>query len=144
MKMPSKATTLILATLLNIPSVHAAKVLCGDTTSTEGINECMKRELLKVERKLNAKYKHVLKVLSEPDNDIQEYSASKKAVIESQKAWVKFRKNDCDAVGTMLLPPTGFGAYSLHTQCMIDYANIRINRLDEFDPDTFGVSDTIM
>jgi uncharacterized protein YecT (DUF1311 family) len=143
MKILIKAFALIGALLCSISNIHATEVLCGDATSTEGVNECMKRELLKVERKLNVKYKHVLTMLSAPDDDIQKYSVSKKAVIASQKAWVKFRKSDCDAVGTMLLPPTGFGAYSLHTQCMIDYANIRIKRLDEFDPDTFGVSDTI-
>lgn len=133
---------IVLASILTYTNQSlASERSCQGTV--EEVNQCMKRELLKVERKLNAKYKHVLVILSEPDDDIQTYSASKKAVIESQKAWLKFRKNDCDAVGTMLLPPTGFGAYSLHTQCMIDYADIRIKRLDQFDPDTFNLSPTI-
>lgn len=134
----SKILLVLLPMALSYSSEASAKeALCEGTV--EEVNQCMKRQLSEVESKLNAKYQSVLKALSEPDDQVQEYSASKKAVIESQKSWLEFRRKDCAAQSTMLLPPTGFGAYSMHTQCLIDYANIRIKRLNTFDPDTFNL-----
>lgn len=86
----------------------------------------MQGEQEKVEQKLNAKYKKTIFVLSAP-----EYFVTKKAVIESQRAWIKFREKDCNAEATMT---NGTGTASWYMDCMIDYANRRIKRLDEFDP----------
>jgi len=113
---------------------HAVTPECQESKNTIEMDECMAQSVEKTERRLNAKFKKILSILSQPDDDIQEYSVSKKAVIESQKAWVKLREKDCHAESTMLLPPTGTAAASLHMQCMIDYANRRIKRLEVFDP----------
>lgn len=114
-----------------ITKTHALTPLCQKAEGTIQINECMKGELEKVEKKLNDKYKKTLKALSAPDEDSWKYSISKKAVIESQRAWVKFRDKDCEAEETMT---NGTGTASWYMDCMIDHANTRIKRLDEFDP----------
>lgn len=116
---------------LSITKTYALTPLCQKAEGTIQINECMEAELEKVEKKLNAKYKKTLKALSAPDEDGWKYSISKKAVIESQRAWVKFRDKDCEAEETMT---NGTGTASWYMDCMIDHANTRIKRLDEFDP----------
>lgn len=119
--------------LLLIVIPHAnAQLLCQKTQGTVEMDECMKQELAKTESKLNSKYKKVIASLTRPDDEIQKYSISKKAVIEAQRAWVSYREKDCMADSTMLLPPDGTAVASLHMNCMIDYANIRIKKLDDF------------
>jgi len=115
-------------------TTHAVTPECQESKNTIEMDECMSNAVKQTEQRLNAKYKKILSILSEPDDEIQQYSVSKKAVIESQKAWVKLREKDCYAESTMLLPPTGTAAASMHMQCMIDYANRRIRRLEVFDP----------
>jgi len=123
--------SILLLFLMAIPHANA-DMLCQKTQGTVEMNECMKQELDKVEKKLNAKYKKVIASLSIPDDKIQKYSISKKAVIETQRAWVSYREKDCFAESTMLLPPDGTAGASLNMKCMIDYANLRIKRLDDF------------
>jgi len=115
-------------------TAYAVTPECFESKNTIEMDECMSNAVKQTEQRLNAKYKKILSILSEPDDEIQQYSVSKKAVIESQKAWVKLREKDCYAESTMLLPPTGTAAASMHMQCMIDYANRRIRRLEVFDP----------
>ena len=121
------------AICLVLISINAYAIVpaCTNANGTVEINQCMQTELEKVEKKLGIKYKQTLKALSVPDEAGWQYSISKKAVIESQRAWVKFRLKDCEAEETMT---NGTGTPSWYMDCMINYANIRMKRLDEFNP----------
>jgi uncharacterized protein YecT (DUF1311 family) len=107
---------------------------CQNAMGTWELDECWGKELDKTELKLDTKYKKILSILSKPDDETYEYSAIRKAVISSQKAWLKLREIDCDAEYAALPQPTGNTAPRIRMGCMIDYANRRIKRLDVFDP----------
>lgn len=120
---------------LNSLSVSAATLLCQNAMGTIELDECWGKELDKAELKLDSKYKKILSMLSKPDDETYEYSAIRKAVITSQKAWLKLREVDCDAEFTALPKPTGNVAPRIRIHCIIDYTNRRIKRLEAFAPE---------
>lgn len=126
-----KLCVVVWLVLSSINRVYAIAPACMNANGTIEINECMQDELEKVEKKLSAKYQKTLKALSVPNEVGWKYSSSKKAVMESQRAWVKFRDKDCEAEETMT---NGTGTASWYIDCKINHANTRIKRLDEFDP----------
>lgn len=113
---------------------NAAPSPCQNAMGTWELDECWAKELDKAELRLDTKYKKILSILSKPDDETFEYSAIRKAVISSQKAWLKLREVDCDAEYTALPQPAGNTAPRIRMSCMIDYANRRMKRLDVFDP----------
>lgn len=73
---------------------------CDDAGNTVQMNACMADQAKAAEIKLNQTYQRVLATLSSADSDQQQsYPASTKAaLIEAERAWVKYRDADCKAV----------------------------------------------
>lgn len=92
---------LLMAVCLALPAVAFAQVdPCLSQNSTAEMNACAKIEFDKDEKALNDTYQQLLKQITKPDQDGVRYSEVKKKLIEAQRAWVSFRKKDCDAVYT--------------------------------------------
>ncbi|WP_395825039.1 lysozyme inhibitor LprI family protein [Collimonas sp.] len=92
---------LLMAVCLALPAVVFAQVdPCLSQNSTAEMNVCAKIEFDKDEKALNDTYQQLLKQIIKPDQDGVRYSEVKKKLIEAHRAWVSFRKKDCDAVYT--------------------------------------------
>lgn len=117
---------------LALASGNAPATDCQQAVTTPELNQCAKIEQQKVEAKLNMVYQQVLRTLNEPDTESDKFSEMKQKLIQAQRAWVKFRELDCDAV------------YSFHAggtirtlmfiDCMQEHATQRIKDLE----DTYG------
>jgi len=102
---------------------------CKNAMSTPEINECAAAEQKAVESKLNQVYRRVIKSL-ETNKDS---AAAKDKLVLAQRAWVKFREADCDAVyenwagGTIRTV--------MYIGCMRQHAEQRIKDLEGFEGD---------
>jgi len=100
---------------------------CKNAMSTPEINECAAAEQKVVETKLNQVYRRVIKSL-ETNKDS---AAAKDKLVLAQRAWVKFREADCDAVyenwagGTIRTV--------MYIGCMQQHAEQRIKDLEGFE-----------
>jgi uncharacterized protein YecT (DUF1311 family) len=98
---------------------------CKNAMTTLDMNACAAADEKVVEAKLNEVYQRVLKTYGD-----QEHAAARSKLIAAQRAWVKFRETDCDAV----LEKWAGG--SIHTQmyigCMQNHAERRIKDLEDF------------
>ncbi len=104
---------------------------CKKAVSTLEINECASIAEQKVEAKLNHVYQRVLKSLDQPDTETELYSEMKKKLINAQRAWVKFREADCDAV--FQFHASGTIRTVMHIGCMQTHAERRIQDLEEYE-----------
>ena len=87
--------------LLVLPAAAFAQVdPCLSPSTTVEMNACAKTGFDKDEKTLNDTYQQLLKQITKPDQDGVRYGEVKKKLIEAQRAWVTFRKKDCDAVYT--------------------------------------------
>jgi uncharacterized protein YecT (DUF1311 family) len=102
---------------------------CDGATTLE-IGSCMKDQQAKNERELNVVYSRVMKLLSQPDTNEIQNAETKRALVAAQRAWVTFRKQDCDALYSYYSDGT---IRSLKFQgCMISRTESRIKELKEF------------
>jgi uncharacterized protein YecT (DUF1311 family) len=121
----------LIALLLLACSASAAAINCANAITTLDINECASREQAKVEAKLNKVYQRVLKSLDKPDEELEKYSEMKKKLIVAQRAWVKFREADCDAVYAK--SASGTMRTVLFIGCMQSHAEKRIKELEAYE-----------
>lgn len=124
---PSHLIGTLLGMALACGSAHA--IDCKQAITTPDINHCAKQEQLAVEARLNAAYQKTLKSLNEPDTEIEKYSEMKQKLIQAQRAWVKFRDLDCDAV--YAFHAGGTIRTVMFLGCMQRHAEQRIKALDQ-------------
>ncbi|MFS2007811.1 lysozyme inhibitor LprI family protein [Duganella sp. CT11-25] len=111
--------------LLAIWSTSSFALDCKNAVSTPDINECAAVEQKKAEDKLNKTYQDVLKSLDEGKDP-----ETKKALIEAQRAWVKFREADCKAVYQKSIG--GTIRTVMYIGCMQNRAETRIQELKDY------------
>ncbi|MFZ6718805.1 lysozyme inhibitor LprI family protein [Undibacterium sp. Ji49W] len=104
---------------------------CKKAVSTMDLNECATIEAKKVEAKLNRVYQQALKSLDQPDTETELYSEMKKKLINAQRAWVKFREADCDAV--FQRHASGSIRTIMQIGCMQTHAERRIQDLEDYE-----------
>ena len=119
-----------IALVIFLLSSNALALDCNKAISTPEINACAKQEQEKVEAELNAVYKEVMKSLSEPDTEYEKPSEVKAALIEAQRAWIKFREADCNAV--YIQNQGGTIRTVMYISCMQQRAKQRIKELRNF------------
>jgi uncharacterized protein YecT (DUF1311 family) len=112
------------------PLCSSAKDACSNALTTPEINDCARQDLNKAEQKLNDTYKKVVASLNQPDNESTKYSEVKKALIESQRAWVTFRQRDCDAL--FQLNAGGTIRTVVFLGCMTQHAEQRAKSLKNY------------
>ena len=99
---------------------------CKNAMSTPEMNECAAIEQKAVEVKLNQVYRRVIDSLGANKDS----AAAKEKLVLAQRAWVKFREADCDAVyenwagGTIRT--------IMYIGCMRQHAEQRIKDLEGF------------
>jgi len=92
---------MLMALCLVLPAAAFAQVdPCLSQSTTVDMNACAKTDFDKDEKTLNDTYQQLLAQITKPDQDGVRYGEVKKKLIEAQRAWVAFRKKDCDAVYT--------------------------------------------
>jgi uncharacterized protein YecT (DUF1311 family) len=100
----------------------------GDCSgNTIEIEQCMQTNMQKVESELNAVYIRAIRDLSAPDEPFLPRSRAQKALREAQRAWVTFRKKNCDAVYTLNSGGTIRGMR--YVACMKRHAEARIKEI---------------
>lgn len=100
---------------------------CKNAMSTPDINECASIEQKAVEARLNQVYQRVLKTL---DTEGKDSAATKTKLVVAQRAWVKFREADCDAVYER--HAGGTIRTVMFIGCMQSHAEQRIKALEAF------------
>lgn len=100
---------------------------CQKAETTPELNECAARQQKAVELKLNQTYQQALKSLQQPDTEMDKFSATRQKLIEAQRAWVKFREADCEAV--YLQHVSGSIRNLMFTGCLQKHAERRIEDL---------------
>ena len=97
--MPSRL--LLLAALFTSCAAVAAtepKLDCANASTTVAMTQCAALDADAAEAKLNAAYKALVKNLSQPDTATDNYTLMRQKLQAAQRAWIKFRDADCDAV----------------------------------------------
>ncbi|MCH8622805.1 lysozyme inhibitor LprI family protein [Undibacterium sp. TS12] len=112
-------------------SQFALALDCSKASNTIEINECASIEQKKVEAKLNAVYQRVMKMLDKEIAAGDLDKASKTTLIEAQRAWLKFREADCNAVYQYHISGTIRGV--MYIGCMQTHTERRIKDLEEYE-----------
>ena len=91
---------LLLTTLFMASGALAAapKPDCANASTTPEMTQCAALDADAAEAKLNATYKQLIQNLSQPDTESEKYSETRQKLQITQRAWIKFRDADCEAV----------------------------------------------
>jgi uncharacterized protein YecT (DUF1311 family) len=116
---------LMIALLLISGAGSAYALDCKNAANTLEMNQCADIEQKQVEQKLNAVYQKTLKEFGGADD-----AGTKAALINAQRAWVKFREADCKAEYKKW--EGGTIRSVMFSGCMQDRAQKRIKELEEF------------
>ena len=71
---------------------------CESQRNTLELNDCAKIEFDSAEQLLNQAYRQVLDAMPKQAEDGVDYPAARRLLVQGQRAWVAFRKNDCEAI----------------------------------------------
>jgi len=75
---------------------------CKTQKDTVEMNDCTKIEFAASEKELNQVYRALLDALPKTASDYNANAAEvRKLLVEAQRAWVLFRKKDCDGVAEL-------------------------------------------
>ena len=120
-----------LASVALLLSVPALALDCVQAVTTPDINACAAADQKKVEAELNVVYKRVLQNLELANTETENDSKLKAALIDAQRAWVKFREADCKALFTRY--EGGTIRTVMYLGCMQQHAEQRIKDLAEYE-----------
>jgi len=118
--------TLFLFTLA-MACAPALALDCKNAMNTPEMNECAALEQKAVEAKLNQVYRRVIKSLDTNEDS----AAAKEKLVIAQRAWIKFREADCDAVYENWAGGTIRNV--MYSGCMRQHAEQRIKDLEGFE-----------
>lgn len=121
----------LIGLFLYLLSFVTLAVDCKTAITTPDVNECERITHLKVEDHLNKVYQRVIKSLERPDTETEGYSEIKKRLVTAQRAWVKFREADCEAVYAREM--AGTARTVMYLSCMKTHAETRIKELEKYD-----------
>lgn len=103
---------------------------CEKAIATPDINACGQITQKKIETELNAVYRQTLQSLSQSETAFEKPGEVKSALVEAQRAWIKFREADCHAV--FLKNQGGTMRSLMYTGCLQAHAEQRIKELKRF------------
>ena len=87
----------LLVSLLALLPAACLAMDCDKAMTTPDINECAYKDYQKADLALNEMYKRVLDAFKSSQDEANGYS-TRADLIEAQRAWVKFRDANCNAV----------------------------------------------
>ena len=88
------------------PSFICVEDLLVDCRVPNGSREqlyCSSNELQKTDAELNRLYQSILKKLTKPNDEYADYKSAQRSFTEAQRAWLKFKKSDCEVSGYLNL-----------------------------------------
>ena len=104
---------------------------CDKAITTPEIEQCAESQMQRTEDKLNNIYKKEMKFYQQPDDEDMKYSEMKKALLEAQRAWIKFREADCQFVD---ISYQGGREHNIgYINCLESHALYRIKQLQRAD-----------
>lgn len=103
---------------------------CRNSTNTQEQLYCAASELQKADNALNRLYQRALKKLEKPSDEFADYRNARKAFIEGQRAWARFKKSDCEVAGYLNLK--GSSQSSEIISCELAHTKNRIADLNTY------------
>ena len=103
---------------------------CINATSAREELYCAAGVLQKADDELNRLYQRALKRLDRPSDEYADYQGARKALTEGQRAWVKFKKADCEVPGYLNLK--GSSQSNEIVSCELKHTNNRIADLSVY------------
>ena len=76
---------------------------CRNSNNSREQLYCATSELQKADSELNRLYQRLLKKLEKPNDEYADYQNARRALIEGQRAWARFKKSDCEVPGYLNL-----------------------------------------
>ena len=111
-------------------SAHATDP-CAHTGNTIETGECMSQQFAALDRELNRAYQELLKRIDAEDPKYVDRSTVRRRLVEAQRSWIEFRKQDCEGQYKLF---EGGTIRSLRFQgCMIEHTQKRITDLKNWD-----------
>lgn len=99
------------------------------------MNECAKRTLAEKDKALNAAYRKLLDSLkSDGTDDTIDFKEARRQLVEAQRAWIRFRDNDCSAMLTVSMNGTIRGV--VYLGCLQARTEQRTRELENWLRDT--------
>ncbi|UFH49374.1 lysozyme inhibitor LprI family protein [Pseudomonas sp. KNUC1026] len=105
---------------------------CSGAVSTVDMQECAQKSLKAADADLNMSYQKLLKRLSGSSAPGEDNAASRRKLINAQKAWIAFRDADCDAQYQAHIGGTLRGLVLLG--CKQQHTEQRTKELDNYLP----------
>lgn len=121
---------LLLASLAN--AEEAADLDCENALTTRDMEQCIAIESDKAEAALNQTYQRLVKQLTHPDTEHENYTEYRKKLLDAQRAWIKFRDADCDAL--YALNSSGSMRNIVYLSCKQQRAEQRTKELEGYFP----------
>lgn len=123
-------TRIALTGIVSVSSAVAAQPAdpCTTQANTIEINQCLAATHAARDKALNAAYQDLLKRLAPADRfDTTDYPRARKHLMDSQRAWITFRDNDCK--GRLVLYETGTIRGAVYAGCLIEHTEQRTRAL---------------
>ncbi|MEM9590987.1 MAG: lysozyme inhibitor LprI family protein [Pseudomonadota bacterium] len=119
-----------LAGWLSSPSPSAAEnqPVCANAQTTIEIGECVRKAFNEADAELNAVWKKVMASFETVDYmPADDLKAWKDTLLASQRDWIKFKEEDCAAVGYEWFG--GTGRSNAEVFCLLDHTTARTKDL---------------
>ena len=104
---------------------------CVTQANTIEINACMKQQYDVSDRELNQAYKALLKRIQDHDPQFTDRGAVRRRLVEAQRHWIEFRKNDCE--GQYKLFESGTIRNARMLGCLIEHTAVRTKQFKDWD-----------
>ncbi len=107
-----------------------AETKCTETIPVGSWVECVNAENILLDAELNKVYSQVISQLSQADLSEADKVKTKKSLISTQRAWLRFRQMDCDTLYTF--NGGGDASKEEYLLCMQEHLERRIKDLKEY------------
>jgi len=104
---------------------------CATQANTIEINACLKQQYDAADRDLNQAWQQLLKRIQDNDPQYVDRGAVRRRLVEAQRHWIEYRKNDCEAQYKLFEGGTIRNARYLG--CMIEHTAARTKQLKDWD-----------
>ena len=107
-----------------MPAIATATDPCANQVNTMQINKCLETRHAARDKALNAAYQDLLKRLTPSDRfDTTDFPRARKHLVDSQRAWINFRDEDCK--GRLVLYEAGTIRGAVYMLCQIEHTEQR-------------------
>ena len=102
---------------------------CTQPSGPMEIDICQSRQYDRIDESLNRTYRQTLEVLDRGEICISACADAKQHLRAAQRAWIRFRDEDCKA--TYAIAVDGTGRNAARMDCLIEHTRTRIRQLQQ-------------